>query len=260
MVSSRCVDLGASLPERLEVLRTAKKVLGAPVKPEDLATLIGAPDDALVTAYVPKGTEHVSISMEIPGILTASRDLHGDYGPAEIRNHSIRIHPDYQRQGRGTKIFARQVEHAGKLGVKRISCLAGADQPPENNGYYTWPALGFDAEIPAGLAAKLPEKLAGAKRLSELFASREGADWWLEHGITMEMRFDMDENSVSRKRLADYLASKRAEDEGRSLEIERSAPATQKPGIEYDDLDADDYADLLAMNDRIIARMKRKSE
>ena len=108
--------------------------------------------------------------------------------------------------GLGTQYIGRMVEFAAKLNVNRLQCKAV--RSATENGYYTWPRLGFDALIPDELVKQLPESLKGATKLSDLMKNAKGRAWWKKHGDSVDVVFDMTLNSLSRKALDRYLKAK----------------------------------------------------
>jgi SPP1 gp7 family putative phage head morphogenesis protein len=102
---------------------------------------------------------------------------------------------DKSLKGAGVKSFAMQVQTYRRAGYKKITTLA-ARVDGEYNGYYTWARFGFDAEL-GELYAMRAEKAGfkGVKRVSELMRTKAGREWWLEHGVTMDMEFDLSDNS-----------------------------------------------------------------
>jgi hypothetical protein len=72
-------------------------------------------------------------------------------------------------------------------------------------GYYFWPRVGFDGEIPLAARDKLPMHLAQHTRLRGLMATPAGRAWWKENGTTVRLRFDLQPGSDSRRTLDAYL-------------------------------------------------------
>ena len=111
------------------------------------------------------------------------------------------------------------------------------------NGYYTWPRLGYDAELEPEYRRKLPEQFRDARTVQDLMATREGAEHWKRTGYMAQMKFDTTPGSRSIQVLNRYLASKgeppiddgeavakaRAEKIGQRRERVANQPATPPP-------------------------------
>lgn len=159
-----------------------------------------------------------------------------DNGDLEIRNENFRVRKAHQGQGIGTSIFARQVEQAANLGVKRI--LTYAAKSSADNGYYTWPRLGYNAILPRDIKEKLPPKLQSADTLIGLFKLPGGDKWWKKHGEDMEMTFDLTPGSESRMALERYMDQKSTAK--KKPRITESVQESSKPRHEECDLSEDD--------------------
>jgi hypothetical protein len=64
-------------------------------------------------------------------------------------NESIRIKNNSSYKGKGYQLFVAQVEALKEAGIDRIDTYASgsAKYIDEANGYYTWPRMGYDANI-----------------------------------------------------------------------------------------------------------------
>ena len=117
------------------------------------------------------------------------------YGNWCINNVSIEIIHSKRRQGIGTRILGYQVKNARKLGFKLITTIGVRSN--QENGYYTWPVLGFDGTIPAKTMEELEKKLIFTNNVQELISNEEGLVLWGEYGTTIFLEFDLDLNSQS---------------------------------------------------------------
>lgn len=106
--------------------------------------------------------------------------------------------------GLGSKVFSRQVSALKDAGFKRMETLAARSDIEETpmNGYYTWPRLGYNAEIPSNV--KLPPDLASAKTLHDLMKTPRGRAFWKRNGDGMYMNFDLSDGSDSMRVLEAY--------------------------------------------------------
>jgi hypothetical protein len=143
------------------------------------------------------------------------RKLHKDH----IYNEALSLTGDAPK-GLGTKIFASQVYHAKRVGLKYISCEAYRDRlRPRWIGYKVWPKMGYDGEIPLDCLEILPEEikeqfdLLGYEepyKISHLYSlpDNEGIKWWEENGESFEATFDLEDDSYSMKTFQAYLEGK----------------------------------------------------
>jgi GNAT superfamily N-acetyltransferase len=194
--------------------QTAKDLIGD----RSIASLVGAPDDAEVSVRHPNsgavlGSDQLEISVTGPGIGNMRRYLfRSKDGKLVMSNGGIILDKAYQGQGLGTKIFTQQIANAKAAGIERIDTLA--EREDDKNGYYTWARLGYDGEIDKGTMKDfssqklLKEKFPKATHVRHLMATKEGRDFWKEHGGDFEAEFDLSDDSYSMKTLGAYLAAK----------------------------------------------------
>ena len=113
-------------------------------------------------------------------------------------------------------MLTNQVRALQKMGVAYINTTAAGDYKDATsggyNGYYSWPRMGFEGEIPAGPYKKMPphlQELAGPDRsLLSLMSTPEGRDWWQKNGHDVELRFDLTPGSRSLQTLKAYRAER----------------------------------------------------
>lgn len=185
--------------EEKDAAKIVQKHLGIDI--HDLPSLVGAPDDATVDMRVsPDGTTRVSIRH--PAISRCDRTIAvDDSGKKFIHNNVLEIKDQFQKAGIGSKIFSAEVEHAKQHGFAYIETHAAREGGW--NGYYTWPRLGYDQpldELDRGVASAAQRKFPGAKSVLDVMQTKEGRDWWKEHGDDMtEARFDLTPGSRSLK-------------------------------------------------------------
>jgi len=113
--------------------------------------------------------------------------------PDHVYNEHFFMSEGNTGSGLGTKVFASEADQAAAMGFKYIKTQAA--RSPWMNGYYTWPRLGYDAEVNGPL---------GKTRVSDLMRSQNGRDWWKEHGDTTYMNFSLSKRSRSFKILKSY--------------------------------------------------------
>lgn len=197
------------LGEEVAVRRLARTLLPRPMKRSDYAGLCGAPD----TAAVEIGEYHNALYLELRDPVALAYNGHfylrRTCDQLVLCNEGLRIRqPDDRSRGLGLQMFYRQVRQAAALGVNRIELCAG--RGPDENGYYTWPRYGFDAMLTSDVCHSLPRGLCGAQSILELFETAEGRAWWREHGVTIDVSFDLSPNSRSWQALMSYVAERMA--------------------------------------------------
>ncbi len=193
-----------------DVFQRIKEITGRDVTRQDLASLTGASEEAIVRVESDigySGRKEVTLKANSTRY-NATRTLKIKDGVAEIHNDYFRVEDEYQGKGLGSEIFARQVENAAKLGFQKITTSAAKGH--DYNGYYTWPRLGYDAPIPASVKAKLPDQWQDAKNVSDLQINATRREWWKKNGEWIDLTFDLTEGSLSRRILAAYLVERSA--------------------------------------------------
>jgi len=184
------------------------QVFGRRLNDRELASMVGAPDDAIVT--LGRGYERGEFGITIHSPLmdarrTISKDRHGN---VVMHNDIFTVKKEAQGKGVGTAVFGRQVEQAQKLGVTKIETSAARSQT--FNGYYTWARMGYDAPLTSRIREQLPRELARSTRVSDLMRSKEGQKWWEKHGEWTEMEFDLKAGSRSWETHRAYLKERAA--------------------------------------------------
>jgi GNAT superfamily N-acetyltransferase len=200
------------------------------VKPSEIDEMMGIAGVA-VSAY--GGSHDGPVMAYVPDDLTQQKSFPFEEVFREFRmskagdltcyNVSLKIKPEFQGKGLGTRTFAQQVKALVARGFKSIETEAARSSAVNSrgalNGYYTWARLGYDADLQPGfvrfLKQNYPSFKAGndgihdAKRVSDLMRTAKGRKVWKEHGYTFDGTFDLTEGSLSRRVLDAYMAAKR---------------------------------------------------
>lgn len=199
-------------PQHLQELR---QCLGPAFQPADLVKMAGSPPPGgyVVASSTPTG---LSINARGPGGWTMSCILHTNQEPVHLEDHLMMAGDN--PPGTGSRMFANQVKSAAQWGVHHIEMDASgkgdgtmnrkvAVKPgePDMNGYYTWPRLGCDAEIPDSHRSALTGRYREAKTLSQLFAMPDGNKEWYRHGSVLRVTFDLTPGSHCHAVLDAYL-------------------------------------------------------
>jgi hypothetical protein len=106
------------------------------------------------------------------------------------------------------RAMVSSVEAARKAGVTRVHLNAAGEKGNYYRGYTIWPRMGFDAPIPAHVAAKLPPELSHAKTLLDLHATREGTRWWADNGDDVDVSLDITDRSSPQNKLFDRFSKR----------------------------------------------------
>lgn len=192
-------------------------VLGEGVDAESLddsasiARLVGAPDDSIV--HVDEDDEQMIFRVENPIYFSdhpvwAAFNEAGRGGALRLHAHQLNLRPELKGRGIGPRCVIVSIYEAKKQGFSHVSLSAFGGLDGDGFGYYVWPCLGFDAEIPEATRANLPLSLQTRMRLSDLLRDLEGRNWWRERGRTIEAEFDLADNSASWKLLSMYMMRK----------------------------------------------------
>lgn len=216
---------GGRVTGRTEITPAADQasevIFGRRLSQQEYRDLVGAPSNALVTVdgYEPFSQGDI-LQFEVSGPgyeIPQTRSISRRNGITTIENE-VFVTNDELPPGSGTRIFARQVKTARQLGVDQIRTEASGEimymvEPPRKaNGYYTWPRLGYDGQIPWQVEIDLPESLrtknSSDLRISDLMRTPEGRAWWKEHGTTAKMSFDLEPGRLSGQVLQAYLDEK----------------------------------------------------
>ena len=176
-----------------EILATARKLLGSKATMADLAALTGSTPDASIKVFERGG--YLRLDSEGDGWNSVRLIQRDDDGRVFIHNHLLTIDEDKQGGGIGVAIFGNQVREATARGVAYLDTTA--ERGEKFVGYKVWPKFGYDAPIPAALIPHLPPELDYVENISELMYNNGGREWWEEHGVTTDMKFDLGEESDS---------------------------------------------------------------
>jgi GNAT superfamily N-acetyltransferase len=185
-----------------------RSLLGRPrATLQDAANLAGAPDDAsVVVRVIPRhGRRAIEIQGDSEAIGLRVLLCQRFDGKAVLENQQFDVAVGRRGQGIGATILGRQVEQARRLGVVQIEGYAARDDRIGDIGYLVWPILGFDAILPRDMIERLPKRLSGVRKLSELVRIPAGRRWWIANGDSISVRFDLAPRSRAVRRLRAYL-------------------------------------------------------
>lgn len=181
----------------------------------DVQTLIAAavPDaEKFSTVQVSTSGGIVRISASTPDGSSVSRAIGIVDGRLTMENSTFFLSDADKGKGYGTQFFSDQVENARAIGIERIITSAAGNKNSDQNGYYTWPRLGYDGRIGLKLDRQTREQLGLTpdSKVSELMATPEGRALWKEKGGTFDAEFDLDPQSLSSRVLEAYKRERAA--------------------------------------------------
>lgn len=126
-----------------------------------------------------------------------------DTGALVLANRKFFLGEDMQGKGTGSMFFYSQAKNAQQAGITRIE--TEAVRGPDFNGYYTWPRMGYDGDLPKAITSKLPQQFSGFTKVSQLMDTPEGRTWWKKNGDDIDLTFDLAEGSRSMQVLEAYM-------------------------------------------------------
>lgn len=204
---------------------------GQKITDNQLADLVGAPPKALISIDEIAGGFSIDVSARR---FSSMREIYtNDLGQKVCKNVGIAIDEKSPFKGQGAYLFAKQVEALKALGFSYIECNAVGgyyndkfDRPSGDNGYYTWPRLGYNGKIPDRIWNIIPfemKKALGSRRdVLALMALPGGKEWWKRNGGIFEAVFDLDDDSLSMEVHRAYMEERRKRD-GKSLNSKQAS-------------------------------------
>lgn len=216
-------DILKTKPVAERIIRTPKKIkvvfrgnageileeaLGRKLTPNEIGGLVGALDGSKIEAA--NSYSGMQFRVSHPLVAAQERILSIDgRGRLFMHNHYFRTSRTAP-EGIGLKSFATQVHHAEKFGIQYIDTDAVGDfkkSQDENgwNGYYSWPRMGYNAELNEDDWEKFPLTYRGIPDLNSLFEQQNGNLVWKHFGTGREMIFDLDPTTPSWRILRKYL-------------------------------------------------------
>jgi hypothetical protein len=208
------------------------KYFGRTLTHAEWAGLVGAPDGA--TVQVGHGRwNNIGITTKHPDIHWAMEHYVSDAvwyrlqrSALNIEIAEITLNPSAP-EGMGTRMLARQVEVASRLGVKVLWLNAAGAPGGRRNGYYTWPRLGFnhslsglrdhwrrtvDGQRGEDVLTELQKRFGtGIEDFQDLFAAKGGPEYWRNYGVEIQshhLELDLMPGSKSLNAHKAYLDAK----------------------------------------------------
>lgn len=180
--------------------------------PQELAELSGA----FAGSEVHVSADGMAISMEVRHhvVRKMRRDIayDPDLDSWYIYNNKIRLDPNYWGQHLAARSISIQARAAQALGFHRLSAYAMGNYDLASrstreevwNGYFVWPKLGFDGDVPEDVRAKLSPHLQKYETVLQLIQAPGGEKEWIRHGDDISVRFLLHPGSDSWQKLERY--------------------------------------------------------
>lgn len=189
---------------------------------EELVRLSGAPRDSMLKVSI---TEEGAIELRVVNHDLLGEDMvrvlvqESDGYAFHIVNAAFVLNDALLSKGIGPRSICLELEQARQLGyITRIKThavgdWASFDTNPPYRGYYVWPRMGFTAPVPSALLQhpELPQGMGDNPTLLDLLASDDGDAFWLKHGETIKVEFDLSDGSASWKMYARYIEERNIE-------------------------------------------------
>lgn len=195
-------------------LNSIHKILGPEYGMDDIAKLIGAIEDTkvIVSSENVGGLDRLNIAASNP-IFEAPQEriIYKDWDGNLVMANETFFLKDSAPPGTGTKILYREVKALQAAGFKTIYTNGGREDkgPQKLVGYYVWPRLGFDSDIPYGTRRSFSgTPYENYKKVSDFMKTPGGRDAWKRNGVLMGLQFDLTPNSPSMKVLEAYVKAK----------------------------------------------------
>lgn len=135
---------------------------------------------------------------------------------------------EIKEDGLGAKMLLHQARSAQAFGIRSISTDAAGygkayardagRREDSFNGYYTWPRLGYDGKIGKDARERYRDRLTqilgkdpNDATISELISTKEGREFWKQHGTREYLHFDPTHGSRSMRALEAYVDEKSAQ-------------------------------------------------
>lgn len=208
---------------KVEVVRAPELVLWH--TDEELIRLAGAPSGSRLSVTITTSGQ-VELLVENDLLLSEPMVRYVVQEPDGYAFHIVNAVQAMNASSRGQGIGSRSMsmglfEASRHQHFRRVRTMAVGDASSRNalnplSGYYLWPRMGFDAELPQALMehADLPEPLRGTRSLLQLIASEDGLDFWARHGSSLWVEFDLRSGSDSWRALQAFMLERGIQVEG----------------------------------------------
>ena len=193
-----------------------KELFGTTDK-EVLRDAMGAPEDADIK-WLRGGRDRIEASAYHPSLVGMDRGFVFDDSYGKFAENQY-FRTEKTGTGLGLSAFSKQVNTLQGMGFDKIKAEAGGSgrlssaaarkrwEAAGMVGYYTWPRMGFDAEIESlqpELLSMIKENFPGAESIQDVMSAPGGKEWWKNYGSAFSGEFDLSEGSRSLQVLESY--------------------------------------------------------
>lgn len=180
---------------------------------EDIASLVGAPEDAEVNVTVSRDGERISVKVSHPDWTAYDRTIKKNHdGDWIIKHDHLKKDKSVERRGAAGELLQVAIPKMLEKGFKEIEVnAAGSHRSGEDgyHGYAIWPRYGFNYPIAAmgsTIREKVKENFPDAESILDVYKTKKGRDWWWANGESMgSMKFDLTEGSRSLDQFKRYM-------------------------------------------------------
>lgn len=184
-------------------------------KKQDLASIIGLPDDWTVRASASQNMDGTySIHLNVQNDLARmNRSITMQDGKPHLYNSSFFAKRSAPK-GLGLDIFSKSVANAKRLGFGMIETMPCRSSGRDGMvGYAVWPQFGYDApltQVASRVANMARSRFPGVETVRDIFDQPGGQEWWWENGDSISRAtFKLEDNSRNMKALQAYMSKKR---------------------------------------------------
>ena len=140
------IDVVSKEPEEVEKWKARLGIAGADDSP--LHRLGGAIHGSTVVVMPGRGGLHFEVNDDRYRAVSALTRNHS--GELVVENFHFHVYKHERERGLGTEIVRTQIDAAKAIGAQKLVVHSIGDwkRRETHNGYYTWPRMGFDGDLP----------------------------------------------------------------------------------------------------------------
>lgn len=202
--------------ESLSAPHTEAALRSFGMKKQDLASILGIPDDWTVSAkgkLSADGSYAIGLEVRHP-LARLNRTLYMNNGKPVLYNSSFFADSNAPK-GLGLDIFSKSVANAKRLGISYIHTMPCRSSGPNGMvGYAVWPQFGYDAPLSfiadANVRQQVTMLFPQARTIRDIYDTPGGQQWWWEYGTSISgAQFSLEDNSRNIRALDAYMSKKK---------------------------------------------------
>lgn len=187
------------------------------MKKQDLASVIGLPDDWSVNAMGRRdssGQFKLYLTVDHP-LARMNRVISMVDGKPHLYNSSFFANRSAPK-GMGLDIFSKSVANAKRLGFGKIETMPCRSSGRDGMvGYAVWPQFGYDAPISNigdySVQQAVRARFPSAQTIRDVYDQPGGQEWWWANGTSLsKATFLLNDNSRNINALQAYMSKKKA--------------------------------------------------